>query len=76
MWRYIGCLNFCSRFSKQISGEFRSKDEFDDIDYSSGESDVEFVAPFNDLSTEEKSQRLTFLWNRSYHRARGAFILI
>lgn len=47
-----------------------------DIYYSSGESDTEFVAPFNDLSTHEKSQRLTFLWHRAYKRARGASIII
>ena len=33
--------------------------------YSSGESDTEFKMPFIDLDTEEKSERLRFLWRKT-----------
>lgn len=74
-WTYLGCKTIADRV-KHVGKEANDGQDFDDIFYSSGESDTEFIAPFNDLSTEEKSQRLTFLWQRAYRRARGGSILI
>jgi hypothetical protein len=32
--------------------------------------------PFIDLDTEEKSQRLRFLWRKTFEKARGAVVLV
>ena len=46
------------------------------LNYSSGESDSEFNVPFNDLDTEEKSQRLKFLWKKAIGRSKGAVLMV
>ena len=50
----MGCINMMKMFSGTKYSSERTLADFDDIFYSSGESDVEFIAPFNDLSTDEK----------------------
>jgi hypothetical protein len=52
------------------------EDDMGHLNYSSGESDSEFNAPFNDLDTEEKSHRLKFLWKKAIGRSRGAVLMV
>ena len=46
------------------------------IEYSSGESDSEFLCPFNDLGTKEKKLRILFLWQKLFKRAKGCILII
>jgi hypothetical protein len=40
--------------------------------YSCGESDTDFLVPFNDLDTPEKQSRIKFLWIKLQKRLFGA----
>jgi len=54
----------------------RKEENFDVIEYSSGDSDSEFMSPFNVLSTDEKTNRIYFLWGKAFRRAKGAMLFI
>ena len=69
-YSYLSCRACCRRSQS-------STDEKDNlINFSSGESDSEFVMPFIDLDTDEKAKRLKFLWAKAIGRARGAVLIV
>lgn len=69
---YLSCRN-CLK-----SGNTKQYDDDEIIsdNYSSGESESEFMSPFNDLDTEEKRKRLIFLWSKAIGRSIGAALII
>lgn len=69
--KYLSCKSCC----RSNSSLFKD-DDFKITDYSSGESDTEFIAPFIDLDTDEKRKRLTYLWSKAFGRAKGAVLLV
>lgn len=69
-YSYLSCRECCRRSQSNLD----EKDNL--INFSSGESDSEFVMPFIDLDTDEKSKRLKFLWCKAIGRARGAVLIV
>ena len=69
---YFGCSGCicCSSRKKHSSYE-----DDEDVD-SSGESESEFLTPFTQLSTAEKTRRIIFLWGKAISRARGAMMIL
>ena len=45
-------------------------------EYSSGESDSEFVTVFGVLTTEEKIKRNIYLWKRAFEKAKGGALIL
>ena len=77
----IFCGRICSYFScncrKKRSSQSNELWDFnEDGGYSSGESDSEFVSPFNVLNTPEKTRRILWLWKKSFTKSKGAALLI
>ena len=54
----------------------KTKEAMGPDDYSSGESDSEFVTAFGVLSMDEKIKRNIYLWKRVYDKARGAVLIL
>lgn len=73
MVSYLSC-QVCLKGRLKLLG--KQEEDFRVVNYTSGESDSEFIAPFNDLDTDEKSRRLKFLWLKAFGRARGAVLLV
>ena len=75
IWCKIKCNYFipcnCKR-SKRTKGNNAAATVSDPKNYSSGESDSEFVTLFGILSTEEKVKRNLYLWKRAFEKAKGA----
>ena len=78
----IWCKMKCSYFMCDCRRSSKSKNlnaatsYSDNKNYSSGESDSEFVTLFGLLSTEEKVKRNLFLWKRVYEKSKGASRLL
>ena len=67
-WRYIKC----NRCQKKVKLNKNGEEVKDREIYSCGESDTDFLVPFNDLDTPEKQSRIKFLWMKLQKRLFGA----
>lgn len=78
----IFCGRICSYFSCNCRKNKKSSqlNELWDLNeegaYSSGESDSEFVSPFNVLNTPEKTRRILWLWKKTFAKSKGGALLV
>jgi hypothetical protein len=86
---WVDCPRCCMRIMYYFScngcyskGQRRNRDlnsnelVWYDDDYSSGDSDSEYVHMFAYLPTEQKAKRLLHLWSRLYIKLKAALLLI
>ena len=67
--RYFSCCN------KDRKKTFKEKEKVK-LEYSSGESDSEYVQRFTYLATDEKIKRILELWMRAYRKLKACTILL
>ena len=72
--KYFGC-GWCLTCCKKKRHADHGVDDFEDSDKEC-DKESEFVLPFNLLSTDEKQERVEYLWVQMFGKLKGAVSLI